>query len=215
MKRIFAALLTACGSDSTTSGLPAAGSSADSSVGGTHTIANTPKCIGISWWDRMNAGNQRFAESTGNTVYQSGPTGDADTAVQISSIEDAVASGVDAITVIPCKKKEGLHTMPVAGMMPENPAHSLSGGNQQKIVLAKWLASIRDILILNCPTVGVDVGAKSDIHRIVRDLARVKCGADPREIAGIGISAIAAVTPVDEHGNPLHNAILYGNDTRC
>lgn len=66
-----------------------------------YTIANTPKCIGISWWDRMEEGNQRFAEATGNEVYQSGPTGDADTAVQISSIEDAIASGVDAITVIP------------------------------------------------------------------------------------------------------------------
>ena len=66
-----------------------------------YTIANTPKCIGISWWDRMDAGNQRFAEATGNTVYQSGPTGDADSAVQISSIEDAIASGVDAINVIP------------------------------------------------------------------------------------------------------------------
>ena len=66
-----------------------------------YTIANTPKCIGISWWDRMEAGNKRFTEATGNEVYQSGPTGDADTAVQISSIEDAIASGVDAITVIP------------------------------------------------------------------------------------------------------------------
>lgn len=110
MKKIFAALLAACilmslaacGSGATTGSTPAAGSSADSSsVGGSYTIVNTPKCVGISWWDRMNAGNQRFAESTGNTVYQSGPTGDADTAVQISSIEDAIASGVNAITVIP------------------------------------------------------------------------------------------------------------------
>ncbi|MDD3369821.1 MAG: autoinducer 2 ABC transporter substrate-binding protein [Lachnospiraceae bacterium] len=67
----------------------------------TYTIANAPKCIGISWWDRMDSGNRRFAEATGNTVYQSGPTGDADTAVQIASIEDAIASGVDAINVIP------------------------------------------------------------------------------------------------------------------
>lgn len=80
----------------------AAGSSAVAfAEDGSYTIANTPKCIGISWWDRMDEGNQRFAEATGNTVYQSGPTGSADTAVQISSIEDAIASGVDAINVIP------------------------------------------------------------------------------------------------------------------
>lgn len=66
-----------------------------------YLIANTPKCIGISWWDRMDAGNQRYAEATGSEVYQAGPTGDADTAVQCNSIEDAIAAGVDAITVIP------------------------------------------------------------------------------------------------------------------
>ena len=39
------------------------------------------------------------------------------------------------------KQKESLSSMSVAGMVPENPANSLSGGNQQKIVLIKWLAS--------------------------------------------------------------------------
>lgn len=72
------------------------------------------------------------------------------------------------------KQKESLKSMSVAGMVPENPANSLSGGNQQKIVLIKWLASNPDILILNNPTVGVDVGAKSDIHKIIRNLAREK-----------------------------------------
>jgi len=53
----------------------------------------------------------------------------------------------------------------------ENPAKSLSGGNQQRIVLAKWLASKPRILILNSPTVGVDVGSKGEIHKLIRDLA--------------------------------------------
>jgi ABC-type sugar transport system ATPase subunit len=47
----------------------------------------------------------------------------------------------------------------------------LSGGNQQKIVLAKWLAADCRILILDEPTRGVDVGAKAQIHRIVNELA--------------------------------------------
>ena len=51
------------------------------------------------------------------------------------------------------------------------PAKNLSGGNQQRIVLAKWLASNPKILILNSPTVGVDVGSKTDIHKLIRDLA--------------------------------------------
>ena len=50
-------------------------------------------------------------------------------------------------------------------------ASTLSGGNQQKIVLSKWLSNDLDVLILNGPTVGVDVGAKQDIHALVHQLA--------------------------------------------
>src|SRR5579884_3892458 len=48
---------------------------------------------------------------------------------------------------------------------------ALSGGNQQKVVLAKWLVTNPTILILDEPTRGVDIGAKAEVHRIVSDLA--------------------------------------------
>jgi rhamnose transport system ATP-binding protein len=48
---------------------------------------------------------------------------------------------------------------------------SLSGGNQQKVVLAKWLATDPSVLILDEPTRGIDIGAKAEVHRIISDLA--------------------------------------------
>ncbi|MCK9597936.1 MAG: sugar ABC transporter ATP-binding protein [Sphaerochaeta sp.] len=54
---------------------------------------------------------------------------------------------------------------------PNNACQTLSGGNQQRIVLAKWLACNLDILVLNGPTVGVDIGSKHDIHGILHELA--------------------------------------------
>jgi simple sugar transport system ATP-binding protein len=54
---------------------------------------------------------------------------------------------------------------------PTDAVSTLSGGNQQRIVLAKWLATEPKLLILDSPTVGVDVGARAGIFRIVRALA--------------------------------------------
>ena len=53
----------------------------------------------------------------------------------------------------------------------DSPVRSLSGGNQQKVLLAKALAAEAEVLVLEEPTQGVDVHAKAEIHRIVRDLA--------------------------------------------
>ena len=53
----------------------------------------------------------------------------------------------------------------------DSPVASLSGGNQQKIALAKWLARECGILIIDEPTRGVDVGAKAEIHHLLDDLA--------------------------------------------
>ena len=49
---------------------------------------------------------------------------------------------------------------------------NLSGGNQQKVVLAKWMLTVPDILIMDEPTRGIDVGAKSEIHRMMGELVK-------------------------------------------
>ena len=54
---------------------------------------------------------------------------------------------------------------------PEIAARALSGGNQQRVVLARWLATGAKVLVLNGPTVGVDVGSKEEIHKRLRLLA--------------------------------------------
>ena len=67
----------------------------------------------------------------------------------------------------------------------ETPAHQLSGGNQQRVALAKWLATDPQALILDSPTVGVDVGNKEGIYEIIRELAA----------RGIGILLISDEIP--------------------
>jgi len=61
----------------------------------------------------------------------------------------------------------GIHT-PSADQLVKN----LSGGNQQKVILARWLATQPHILILDEPTRGIDVGAKAEIQKLVLDLAK-------------------------------------------
>jgi len=54
---------------------------------------------------------------------------------------------------------------------PTNPVESLSGGNQQKTVLAKWLATDPEILIVDEPTRGIDVGTKAEVHKLINAAA--------------------------------------------
>ena len=67
----------------------------------------------------------------------------------------------------------------------ESPIGNLSGGNKQKVVLAKWLESGAEVLIFDEPTHGIDVGAKEEVYRLMVDLA----------VAGKGIVFISSEFP--------------------
>lgn len=67
--------------------------------------------------------------------------------------------------------KEWTEELNVLAPSLDTSAQSLSGGNQQRIVIAKWLATNPKIFILDGPTVGIDVASKSNIHHIIRNLA--------------------------------------------
>ena len=68
--------------------------------------------------------------------------------------------------------REWVNKLDVKTSDVELPAQSLSGGNQQRLVLAKWMASDPTVLIMDGPTVGVDVGSKAEIHDMVRGMGR-------------------------------------------
>jgi simple sugar transport system ATP-binding protein len=67
----------------------------------------------------------------------------------------------------------------------ELPVQSLSGGNQQRVVLARWLSTKARVLVLNGPTVGVDIGSKADIHAKLKELA----------LQGLGVIVISDDLP--------------------
>ena len=68
---------------------------------------------------------------------------------------------------------------------PGQPVSNLSGGNQQKVVLARWLALQPQVLIVDEPTRGIDVGAKAEVHQLLYDMAR----------SGMAVIAISSELP--------------------
>jgi ribose transport system ATP-binding protein len=68
--------------------------------------------------------------------------------------------------------ERAIRDLAIKTVSAETPVGRLSGGNQQKVVIARWLASRPKVLILDEPTRGVDIGARAEIHRLIRKLAR-------------------------------------------
>ena len=85
---------------------------------------------------------------------------------------------------------ENMDRMQIKAASIENPVSNLSGGNQQKVMLARWLMTKPKVLIIDEPTKGVDVGARMSVYRIVDDLTRQGIGivmltSDMMELIGL------------------------------
>lgn len=74
------------------------------------------------------------------------------------------------------KSEEWINSLSIKTPDGANPVNSLSGGNQQRVALAKWLATNPKVFILDGPTIGIDIGSKNTIHKIIRDLAETGMG---------------------------------------
>ena len=83
-----------------------------------------------------------------------------------------------------------IETLNIKTPSPDTPVSSLSGGNQQKVILSKWLDNNPKLFLLNEPTKGIDVGAKVEIYKQIEDICKRKCGvllvtSDLPELLGI------------------------------
>lgn len=77
------------------------------------------------------------------------------------------------------------------------PVTTLSGGNQQKVVVARWLASRPRVLLLNDPTRGVDLAAKRDLYGLLS------------ELAGAGVAVVMLSTEIDEHTELMDRVLVF------
>lgn len=85
---------------------------------------------------------------------------------------------------------------------PRDAITTLSGGNQQKVVVARWLAANPQILLLNDPTRGIDINAKRDLYVLLRSLAEA------------GLAVVMVSTEVDEHLELMDRVLIF-RDNEC
>ncbi|MDD4080101.1 MAG: sugar ABC transporter ATP-binding protein [Eubacteriales bacterium] len=102
-------------------------------------------------------------------LYMNRSLGDNFSSVIISQLKNRF--GIIKNAVLESNSNYWIEKLGMTRKRYTTPASDFSGGNQQRIVLGKWLATSPKIFVLNGPTVGVDVKSKSEIHAVIKDLA--------------------------------------------
>jgi ABC-type sugar transport system ATPase subunit len=84
-----------------------------------------------------------------------------------------------------------------------DPARAASGGNQQKLVIAKWVLTGADVLIFDEPTRGIDIAAKAEVYRLIH------------ELAGAGAAIILVSSELPELMNVCHRILVMSGGRIC
>ncbi len=113
--------------------------------------------------------------------------------LELTIRENASIADLDELssfTLVDRKQERGIVNKYLGGLRLraaswEQPVSSLSGGNQQKVLLARWLATRAKVLLFDEPTKGVDVGAKAEIYKVIGDLA----------VEGLGVIVVSSYLP--------------------
>jgi rhamnose transport system ATP-binding protein len=99
------------------------------------------------------------------------PKGDVRENLVLTVLSSLARGGLRSLAAEAAVATEQMQAMAVKAASPHVVAKTLSGGNQQKLVIGKWLAAKPSVLILDEPTRGIDVGARAEIYRLIRRLA--------------------------------------------
>ncbi len=91
--------------------------------------------------------------------------------INLASLPDTARFGWERRQLANTKAREWIERLSIRPAKPALPVRFMSGGNQQKVILARWLGTAARLFILDEPTLGVDIGARSDIYQRTRQLA--------------------------------------------
>jgi len=105
--------------------------------------------------------------------------------ISLAILESLCRAGIISLNRESRLAEEYVEKLDIRTPSVDQPVAHLSGGNQQKVIVARWLATHPRILILDEPTRGIDVGAKAEIHRLMSELAK----------QGMGILMISSELP--------------------
>ncbi len=105
--------------------------------------------------------------------------------VNLSSLEKSARGGLISDRVFRERATEMIDALSIKTPTPDTAARYLSGGNQQKTVIARWLSADTQVFVLEEPGLGVDVGAKIEIYTLINEMAA----------AGSAVSSSAPTSP--------------------